>query len=171
MVHRPGESPKQSPPQIQGQRHSTSTEVARSSTCKPRSRATAASHPLRTPPEHQPKRQPQRKHQHRRKHQWSRAAASRRRRRRRRERGEAAPQQNDDGGLPASTPTPEIHPIHTLSTPPERRSGDSPSSRRRSDRRRVGNPTDTPADAGETGVALEFASGTVDREGGREFYQ
>jgi hypothetical protein len=38
---------------------------------------------------------------------------------------------------------------------PERRSGDSPSSRRRSGRRRVRNPTDTPAAAGRSRFASE----------------
>jgi hypothetical protein len=48
---------------------------------------------------------------------------------------------------------------------PERRSGDSPSSRRRSGRRRVRNPTDTPAAAGRSRVTSDSPLSTVD--GGR----
>ena len=158
--HRPGEAPEQPPLQIHDHRR-------RSSTCEHLFRAAAASELLRTPPEHQPKRPPQRNHRRRRKHRWTRAAPTRRHRGRRRERGEDANLQKDGGGLPASTSPPEIRPIHTLSTPPGHRSGDSPTSRRRSGRRRGGNPTEAPADAGRAGVALESPLVRKERRGGR----
>ena len=161
--HRPGTHPKLPPFQARGQRQPTSPEVARTSTCTPPTPTAAPSEPIRQPPLHRPRSS----HRHRRERRQGKAAAIRCRRRRRQKRGEAAAQQNDDGGHPISATSPTIRPNQALFTPPERRSGDSPSSRRRSGRRRVGNPPDTPADAGESEVALEITSGTVDREGGK----
>ena len=56
--------------------------------------------------------------------------------------------------------------LKPLTYTPERRSGDSPSSRRRSGRRRVRNPPDTPAAAGRARVASDSPLGTVERGGG-----
>ena len=85
-------------------------------------------------------------------------AAGRPRRRRRRD-GDAAEHQKNDAGHPAEATPPK----DPLSTTPGRGSGDSPPSSRRSDRRRVRNPTVAPAVAVGAEVALESSLDTVER--------